>query len=167
VTAEMYHLPDEHLRPGFRFIEMSRRDIQEASRLLRLLLESDPPADKTRKIPDRPNKDDLIQLASRIFYARRRRDKFFNPDMFGETGWNFLLVLYMMDERGPRLTISRLREFAGVPSASAVRWLGSLESQQLVTRESHHTDARSFFVHLTDKGRELMEVYLSETLTAG
>ena len=163
----MYQFPDGQPRKNFRFIELSARDAQDAARLLTLLLESRPPAERTRKLPDPPNKDELIQLASKMFSARKRRAEFFNPDMFGETAWDFLLVLYMLDERGPRLTVGRLSEFADAPSSSTVRWLGSLESQQLVTRESHPTDARASFVRLTDRGRELMEVYLSETLTAG
>jgi DNA-binding MarR family transcriptional regulator len=167
VTAEMYQFPDEQPEKNFTFIELSPRDVQDAARLLKLLLKSRPPAQQTRKLPIPSNKDELIRLASKMLYARRLRTRLFNPDMFGESAWDFLLALYMTDERGPRLTIGRLRELADVPSSSAARWLDSLESQQLVMRESHHTDARTFFVQLTDKGRELMEVYLSETLTAG
>ena len=167
MTAEMYQFPDGRPRKNFRFIELSERDAQDAARLLTLLVESRPPDKENRKLPNPPNKDELVDLASQMFSARKRRAEYFNPDMFGETAWDFLLVLYIMDERGPRLTVGRLGEFADAASSSTVRWLGSLESQQLITRESHPTDARASFVRLTDRGRELMEVYLSETLTAG
>jgi DNA-binding MarR family transcriptional regulator len=161
----MYQFPEQESGRKSRFIEMSPRDLHDAVRLLKLLLESAPPAEQTRKIPSPANKDKMIELASKIFYSRKRRSHFFNPDMFGESGWDFLLFLYMMDERGPRLTVGRLREFVGVPSASTARWLSSLESQQLIVRESHRTDARSSTVRLTDKGREMMEMYLSETVS--
>lgn len=149
------------------FVELSRRDVQDATRLLSLLSDSTTQDELSRNIPALANKDEMIRVATSIFYARKRRTRFFNPDMFGEAAWEFLLVLYIADERGPRFTVGRLREFAGVPSSSTARWLAYLESQQLIFRESHPTDARASFVRLTDKGRELIEMYLSETLIEG
>jgi DNA-binding MarR family transcriptional regulator len=166
VTGEMYSFRDAKPSKGRRLIEVSPRDLRDAARLLALLLDSSPPAESSRELAEPANKDQLIKLATRMFEARRQRKRFFNPDLFGETAWDMLLVLYMFDERGPRLTIGRLAEFAGCASSSTVRWLSTLETQQLIERESHPNDARASFVRLSDKARKLLELYLSETLSS-
>jgi DNA-binding MarR family transcriptional regulator len=166
VTDEVRYFPSLPSTRGSRFVELSQRDVKDAERLLGLLADSSPPAEGTRELPGAANSEELAQLASRMFAARTRRSRIFNPDLFGEPAWDFLLVLYMMDAQGPRLTVGRLSEYANVPSASTARWLAALEAQQLIARESHRTDARARTVRLTDKARELLEVYLSETLRA-
>lgn len=166
VTAEMYSLPESKAAKGRKLIEVSPRDLRDAVRLLSLLLDSSPPAESSRELAEPADREQLIKLAGRIVEARKQRKRFFNPDLFGETAWDMLLVLYMLDVRGPRLTIGRLADFVGSPSSSAVRWLTTLESQQLIRRESHPSDARSSFVRLSEKARELLEAYLSETLSS-
>src|SRR3954470_14701622 len=156
VTTEMYSFPENKPAKGRKLIEVSNRDLRDAVRLLTLLLDNSPPATRSRELAEPANKEQLIQRATSMFEARQQRKTFFNPDLFGETAWDMLLVLYMLDDRGPRLTVGRLAQLAGSPQTSALRWLSTLETQQLIRRESHPNDARSTFVQLSDKGRELM-----------
>jgi len=85
--------------------------------------------------------------------------------MFGEPAWDLLLNLYVMDRKDSRLTIGHLIQLAGTAQTTSLRWLEYLEDQGLITRQQHPTDARKAFVALTDKARETLASYLSQTLT--
>jgi DNA-binding MarR family transcriptional regulator len=71
-----------------------------------------------------------------------------------------------MDRQGPRLTIGRLAQVAGIKLTTALRWLEYLEDQAFVRREEHPNDARTAFIELTDKARESLQSYLSGTPAA-
>ena len=156
--------PEQHEKRR-RLIELTQRDVKDAERLLTLMVESAPPAERERKVAVPPQSERLVKLAGDMIRDRRLRSRFFNQNLFGESGWDLLLILYTMDDSGPRLSIGRLQQYAGAASSSTARWLATLEDQRLIRRESHPTDARSNFVQLTDRGRTLLELYLSETLT--
>ena len=106
------------------------------------------------------------ERAREILRHRRRRYDLFGRSMFGEPAWEMLLRLYMLDS-GQRQTLSRLAEFCGAPKTTAIRWIEYLEVQRLIRRESHPNDKRAEFVELTDRAREALELYLSETLSNG
>ena len=109
-----------------------------------------------------------LDLARKAFIARRRRSQHFKKGMFGEPAWEILLALYIRDTSGGRLTITRLTDMIGLPPTSGLRWLDYLEKEHLVERESHPTDLRAFFVHLTDKGRTSMDlVFFRDTYDGG
>lgn len=84
--------------------------------------------------------------------------------MFGEPGWDMLLILYT-SEHDARLKVSDLVTVARTPASTGLRWLNYLESQQLVARHSHPTDRRVGLVELTDKARRALDSYFSETLS--
>jgi len=170
----MYERPDRDEDRSTRILELSRQDVKNAARLLSLILDAPPApsraAETTPALPaksdpaDPPNTEQLLQLARWLFYARKARDRFFHPGLFGEAAWDMLLALYTMDQAGPRLTIANLSKIAGVPTATILRWLQTLEDQALVTRRPHPHDRRSALVQITEQGRAAMESYLSETL---
>lgn len=135
-------------------VKLSKRDRSDAARLLTLLLSE-----------ERRRDVDLVNLAEAIIEDRRRRSEIFNPSMFGEPSWELLLTLFVMDQRGPRLTIGRLAQAANIRLTTALRWLDYLEDQNLIRRELHPRDARTAFIELTDKARDSLRLYLSETLT--
>ena len=109
------------------------------------------------------DKADLARRARLIFATRRKRSQIFGKGMFGEPAWDMLVALYVGDTAGPRATVGRLSELTEAPLTTAIRWLDYLEQQGLVHREPHPTDRRAIFVELTDKGRSVMERYLSGT----
>ena len=157
-----------------RLIALSQEDLEHAARLLSLILEA-PPAPRLtseqmsamvqKPAPSQsPTHEQLLQLASWMFHARKRRDKFFHPGLFGEAAWDVLLTLYVMDQQGPRLTIGEVSRVADVPTATILRWLQTLEDQGLTERQPHPHDRRSALIRIAPKGREAMETYLSETL---
>lgn len=140
-------------------LELSQRDREDAARLLELLVGEGP-------AENQPKEADLLRLAEAILEDRRRRAQIFNPAMFGEPAWELLLTLFVMDRGGPRLTIGRLAQYARTKLTTALRWLDYLEDQNLIKREQHPNDARTAFIELTDKAREMMQLYLSDTRAA-
>ena len=172
----MYQYPDGDDDKGSRVLELSRQDIKNLARLLSLVLDAPPapprPPHGSRFAAHKPNRSEssdaeqLVQLASWLFQSRKARDRFFHPGLFGEAAWDVLLALYTMDQAGPRLTIAALSKVAGVPTATILRWLQTLEDQELVTRRPHPHDRRSAIVQITPQGRQAMESYLSETLAS-
>ena len=107
-----------------------------------------------------PTKRELIHLASKLYDARRGRDRLFSDGLFGEPAWDMLLALYCLPSRGIALGITSLSYAANVPLSTGARWQKLLFEQGLIKRGPHVTDARQQLVGLSDKGRELMEKYL-------
>jgi DNA-binding MarR family transcriptional regulator len=145
-------------------IQLTRRDIDDAKRLLALLAGAEgkivigPEDAEERSTP--PAERALQQAALNLLSRRRRRHKIFGRAMFGEPAWEMLLLLYSV---GPRETVGRLAELAYASKSTAIRWIDYLESQGLVCREAHPTDKRATFVELSDKGRQLIRLYLFDT----
>lgn len=65
------------------------------------------------------------------------------------------LLLILLDQHPQGLRPTELAHFAGVTQATISGLLLSLEKAQLVSRENHQLDARSFVICLTTKGQEL------------
>jgi DNA-binding MarR family transcriptional regulator len=154
----MFQYNDRDAVPG-KTIELTARDREDAARLLELLLGEEAAGKSAKEL-------DLLRVAEAILEDRRRRAEIFNPAMFGEPAWELLLTLFVMDRGGPRLTIGRLAQYARTKLTTALRWLDYLEDQNLIKREQHPNDARTAFIELTDKARDTIRLYLSETRAA-
>jgi DNA-binding MarR family transcriptional regulator len=117
--------------------------------------------EKLRNRPRRrPTRRELTQLASRLYDARRGRDRLFADKLFGEPAWDMLLALYCLPARGEILTVTSLVYAANVAPSSANRWQKLLYGRGLIKRGPDLSDGRQQLVGLSDKGRVLMERYL-------
>jgi DNA-binding MarR family transcriptional regulator len=147
-----------------RTVTLTGRDLRDATRLLRTLVdtvERQTPSPRPAAFRDR---NGFLECAREILRLRRSRTQYFGSAMFGEPGWDILLILYVEEGRN-QLHVSRLMAASGSPPTTGLRWLDYLESQQWVGRRKHPTDGRVELVELTDKGRGLLDSYFSETLT--
>ena len=145
--------------PGDRqSVSFTERDRDDAARLLTLII------GKGRAQRD-VQKFKTASVARAIVEDRKRRAELFNRGMFGEPGWELLLHLYIADSDGPRFTVGKLTQAAGIAQSTSLRWLDYLEDQRLIVRSQHPTDARTAFVTLTDKARDALTEYLSQTVT--
>ena len=108
-----------------------------------------------------PTTKELRQLARKLYEARRMRDRLLDRSLFGEPAWDMLLALYHLPALGQMLTISGLCCCAGVPQTTAHRWQNTLMAEGLIERGPHETDGRMQFVRLSERGRVLLEQYLS------
>jgi DNA-binding MarR family transcriptional regulator len=156
---------DESGRPNEnREITLNRRDLRDAIRLLRRLVEAD---DQSLQIEptDRPiaDRQTLIKRARRVIAERNKRIEVFGKAMFREPAWDMLLILYVEQNR-LRFTIGRLADAAGASATTALRWLEYLESQGMIRRYANPTDRRSFFVGIADRGLQALDLYFSEIL---
>ena len=154
-------------RIGARTVTLTDQDLHDATRLLGTLTKAGEgvPRPSARSAPaSHVNRQQAVQLARESVRRRARRAQHFGSPMFGEPGWDMLLTLYT-SEHETRLKVSDLVTVAATPASTGLRWLNYLESQQLVARQSHPTDGRVGLVELTDKARQALNSYFSETLS--
>jgi hypothetical protein len=104
-----------------------------------------------------------LKRASRILAARQARRDFFSPEIFGEPGWEMLLVLYLAEGGGPRQTVTKLCRSSGVPLTTALRWLHFLEADHLVMRTASPVDKRISYLELTEEARSALDRLLLES----
>jgi DNA-binding MarR family transcriptional regulator len=124
-------------------------------------------ADRLKQDAHRPpRRHELIQLAGRIYDARRTRDKMLGRRLFGEPAWDMLLALYCLPARGELLGVTALTHAANTPEATGHRWQQTLTEEGLIERGPPGFPARKQIMKLTTKGRELMERYLTRLFYA-
>lgn len=164
----MFH--DQEDADKERTITLSQQDVRAARRLLKLLLQEDLKTSAGHQLEGavRPVGDTSraasIARAHEEFGNRRRRATIFERSMFGEPAWDMLLALYILDVSGQRQTTGALMQFSGAPITTARRWLDYLVGNGLARRSHHPTDQRVMFVGLTEKGRNALDLYYSETV---
>lgn len=146
----------------YRLVSLDERDVDDLHRLLGKLRDRSPASGtQDAEVPD-GEKLKLEQRARRLLENRRKRIEIFGAQMFAEPAWDMLLLLFLSG-RGRRQTQSSLCELSGASRSTAMRWIEFLARRDLVRREDHPTDKRHNFVTLTEKGRHLLDLYLSET----
>lgn len=157
------HPPDDE----HRLVSLDPRDLADLRRLVGKLQPEDraagiAPQRETAGPPSETDGNRLRQRAITILDNRRKRSAIFGRQMFAEPAWEMILVLYI-DDRGRRHTQSSLAEVSGGSRSTGMRWIDYLLNQDLIVRDDHPTDKRRHIVQLSAKGRELVELYLSET----
>jgi DNA-binding MarR family transcriptional regulator len=146
----------------YRLVSLDERDVEDLHRLLGKIRDRSPVSEtQDAEVPDSEELK-LEQRARRLLENRRKRVAIFGAQMFAEPAWDMLLLLYLSG-RGRRQTQSSLCELSGASRSTAMRWIEFLAGRGLVRREDHPTDKRQNFVSLTEKGRHLLDLYLSET----
>jgi DNA-binding MarR family transcriptional regulator len=108
-----------------------------------------------------PVRSQLQRLACKIYDERRQRERVFNNSLFGEPAWDMLLALYGLPSRGIFLSVTSLSHAANVAPSTGHRWQGVLFEEGLIQRGPPSPDTRQRMIGLTDKGRSLMEKYLT------
>lgn len=108
-----------------------------------------------------PTVTQLVHLACRLYDARRARERVLGEDIFGEPGWDILLACYCLPARGEPATVNALAHAANVPTTTGHRWQRILMKRGLIERGGRCSDGRRQLVHLSPKGRGLLEDYLT------
>ena len=135
-----------------------RLRLDEVAELEAKLLRQHPARQPTRK--------ELWALAGRLYDARRVRDRMIEGNLFGEPAWDMLLALYCSPVRGICLSTTSLSHAANAPVATGARWQKTLFDLELIRYGPHMSDDRQRLVGLTDKGKQLMESYLTRLFHA-
>lgn len=75
-----------------------------------------------------------------------------------------LMDLLLAEYRGEKVSVTGLGNLSGAPASTALLKTSALEREGLVERSGDPTDARRWYVSLTDKGRETLEPIWSSCL---
>ena len=144
-------------------IVLTEDDAREAARLFRLI------TDAVGLLPESGmgaenaiDPEMMVTRARIIFHGRLARARHFNRAMFGEPAWDILLVLYINDRGGGRLTATKIADLIEQPFSTVVRWIDYLEKERLIERRQHPNDKRISLIGLLEKGRAAIDAYLGE-----
>lgn len=140
--------------------DLSPDDARELARLVRMLLNR-LAGSSARDRSSKPGGAELVAKARRLLLERERRLAHFSPVMFGEPGWEMLLVLYVSEATETEQTIGTLVGSIGAPQTTALRWIDYLEKERLISRQRHELDRRAVVIAITEKGREKLDRYFS------
>ena len=145
----------------------SDRDLADAGRLLAKIVglpSSNEAAEsvETAVFADSSDRAHLIKRARAAVERRKRRAAIFHRGMFGEPAWEMLLSLYVSHD-GQCESIEGLRQTAEVTLTTALRWLDYLEGAKLIRRLEHRFDKRRVSIEITEKGRDMLDLYFSGT----
>jgi DNA-binding MarR family transcriptional regulator len=94
-----------------------------------------------------------------IIKLRRMRDRFFEPALFADPGWDILLDLFAAQEEGKAVSVSSLCIAASVPPTTALRWITNMTEAGLLVRVQDPGDARRVFIELSENARRQMQAY--------
>ena len=94
-----------------------------------------------------------------VLRARRRRDEFFDADLFADPAWDILLELYAAELSQRRVTVGSITIGAAVPMTTALRWIKAMESRGLIIRQEDPIDRRRIFLSLGLNASEAMAEY--------
>lgn len=105
----------------------------------------------------------LLERAMSDYRARQRRIRHLPKDLFGEPAWDMLLDLFITALQHRQISVSSACLASGVPSTTALRWLGQLERIGLVERNASPYDQRVVWVKLTNQGLQALTEYYSKS----
>ena len=110
---------------------------------------------------DTVSEAELVQLARRISYWRRKRDAMFDPVIFADPEWDILLDLFAEGGFGRRVSMSSLCIAAAVPTTTAVRCINMMVDRGVLAKSRDTNDARRMLIELTEETRAKMRVWLA------
>lgn len=111
-----------------------------------------------------PSRTALLNATRFAYRARRLRDGFFDPRLFGEPGWDMLLALYESALSHQRMTTGSLCRTSEVPPTTALRWIEELTATGLVCCEKSEDDRRVRYQVLTAQGFRAMTLYFTRLM---
>jgi len=107
---------------------------------------------------DQPCSDGSIKG---ILQARLERNSFFPGDLFSDPAWDMLLDLYAAELSQVRVSVTSLCIASNAPTSTALRWISTLERENLIERRADPLDGRRFFLSLTAEAVERFERYFA------
>ena len=101
----------------------------------------------------------LNRLVRDVLDSRRRREKIFGVQIFGEPAWDLLLELYDAEWRQQPLSIQNACRATGMPPSTMIRWIAMLEEEGWVRAIGDPSDLVRMRVALTDRASVAMHDY--------
>lgn len=123
-------------------------------------LRTEPVSDRALRTVRPPLPDP--RLVRRIIRQRQARARFFESELFADPAWDMLLDLTAARAEHLRVAVSSLCIASGVPTSTALRWIGQLIDAGLLERVNDEADRRRAFITLTDKAADSMARYFAD-----
>jgi len=111
--------------------------------------------------------EELIARAKCECENTDRRLALLGEKLYAGAAWNMLLDLFVSESCAKRLSVSDLCLAARTSSATALRRLTLLEEAGLIVRSPDITDARRFYITLTQTGWSTMFALLGHSANHG
>jgi len=110
---------------------------------------------------------DLTDYARLTLVGRKQRDHYFDPMLFSNPAWDILLNLYVADAEGTPVSVIDSCTASTVPQGVALRWLGYLKQEEMVTETPDPARPRQTIIRLTDQTRLAVSTYLGSLISLG
>ena len=110
---------------------------------------------------------DLTDYARLTLLGRKQRDRYFDPMLFSNPAWDILLSLYVADAEGKPVGVIESCTASPVPQGVALRWLGYLKQEDMVTEAPDPARPRHTIIRLTDQTRLAVSAYLGSLISLG
>ena len=101
----------------------------------------------------------ILAKTIELYRERRRRERIFSLDLFGEPAWDILLDLFSAHLQNKRISVTSVCIAANVAPTTALRWISELQENLLIERFDSDTDRRVKWVRLTDSASKMMFDY--------
>ena len=108
----------------------------------------------------------LGRIVTAVIKSRRRRERYFGGELFGEPAWEILLELYAAEQADEKLSVSGACHVSGAPGTTALRYVNRLQKDGWIRRDQDSLDGRRCWLRLTEQGLSAMQNYLHEVFTS-
>ncbi len=103
-----------------------------------------------------PTAESLLHPVDAELRLRRRRERAFSVNYFGDAAWDILLELERAQRMGHNLAITDIGVESRIPLTTVLRYLTRLEKDGFIDRKIDPTDRRRVFVSLSQNGYHLV-----------
>lgn len=103
-----------------------------------------------------------LEIARKIYSARRIRDNIFKSDIFSEPAWDILLGMYIAHAEMRQSTVKSVYLASCVAMTTALRWTKNLEERNLIMSVKSSRDKRVRLLELTPKAISKLEIIFDE-----
>jgi predicted transcriptional regulator len=136
------------------FFWLAEEDVAAARRVLLLLADD---SGRRRTSNNAPDRQTIFERAQLLLAMRQRRIEVFGPRFSTEPPFAMLLALFVIEDREPQITVTRLGELSRIGITTTLRWLAMLVDNGWVQRTDVEGDRRKAQISLTEKSRDAME----------
>lgn len=103
-----------------------------------------------------PTAESLLHPVDAELRLRRRRERAFSVNYFGDAAWDIVLELERAQRMGHNLAITDIGVESRIPLTTVLRYLTRLEKDGFIHRKIDPTDRRRVFVTLSQLGYDLV-----------
>ncbi len=180
---KMQGLRQDDIQTDYRSLHRISDELADFARTLARIAEQDEPlphALNDRPVSFRPAPSAIFEPLAAIAVAepatvdpsarairnmlklRRRRESYFDKNLFADPAWDILLDLFAAQIEGKKVSVSSLCIAASVPPTTGLRWISAMTEDGLLLREHDPEDARRVFIRLSSMAEDSLRSYFND-----